>query len=919
MLASFPTIAVNDAAPAPSKRRRLQPRRLGSLVDDKMAAPSGENEAEPHPACASVKPPQQICDDAIVCFGMVVDLPVHVLSTSAMAPSWTSETVFFESGRELRRPKTQDLVGRLDDYVCEVLSRLTADDELILQLTFSASPPATESDTKRSQGNLGSLSIIMYGPKRRSGDVGYFMAQCGYYLDDPTSCDRNVPYMNPQCLFSLQEHLPMTFDLPQMQLKNVDDFAPSPSDILAGFETTDRLPIADTPTAIRTVLQEHQRQALTFFIRREEGLHPIENTIGIWSRQTTVNGENIFTNTVTNRIQSAFPPIWRGGLLADEMGLGKTLSMIALVASDQDRNTRNSHQEGFSAHADELHSTLVVVPLNVLAVWKSELRSHVHIDRLTWFTHHGKTRLQLSNSTKLPHIVFTTYQTVEREKRKNNLRNSSLFSCHWKRIILDEAHIIRNHKTATARAIASLRATSVWAISGTPIQNSLTDFLGLFKSLHFAPYDDPKTFDDDISDLWRSKPAEEAIETFKKLLSCVMIRRTKAILELPSRVDKIIKLSFDYLEEEHYCRIERPVAELLDQALGEESNSGKFWLSAIQQINKLRRVCNLGTLVPLLQHDPMQSDVSDRTLAILAARLSMGGETCEQCLQPVDSSPFGTELEYEASSAVYYSTCRRLFCAACSILSRYQAPEPCACMDHATPCPLRPLNLLPTPRHASTKDSQPSNIEMDGGGQISSKVRAVISQIRMYPKEKNIVFSTWTTSLDMVQRALKCDGGIRCVRIDGKVAIKKREQAIQQFRNDPDTRVILITISCGACGLDLTAASRVHLLEPQWNPSIEDQALARAHRLGQTHPVTTLRYVMKNSIEEHILNVQDRKKLLATTLLSNDSSLEVCSEITSTATWSLTSSPLHTTTNESIRVAQTTRCQTAKHSSTSLI
>lgn len=63
----------------------------------------------------------------------------------------------------------------------------------------------------------------------------------------------------------------------------------------------------------------------------------------------------------------------------------------------------------------------------------------------------------------------------------------------------------------------------------------------------------------------------------------------------------------------------------------------------------------------------------------------------------------------------------------------------------------------------------------------------------------SVVFSTWTTSLDMVQRVLECEG-IRFVRIDGKVATKKREQAIQQFHNDPGTRVILITISCGACG-----------------------------------------------------------------------------------------------------------------------
>jgi SNF2 family DNA or RNA helicase len=167
-------------------------------------------------------------------------------------------------------------------------------------------------------------------------------------------------------------------------------------------------------------------------------------------------------------------------------------------------------------------------------------------------------------------------------------------------------------------------------------------------------------------------------------------------------------------------------------------------------------------------------------------------------------------------------------------------------------------------------------MDWDRTNDISSKVWALISQIRLRPQEKHVVFSSWTSSLDMVESALRCDPNhiIQSVRIDGRVQSTKRSHAIQRLHDDPSIRVILITIACGACGLDLTAASTVHLLEPQWNPSLEDQALARVHRLGQIRPVTTIRYVMEDSFEEHILKVQDRKKLLATTLLSNGSSLE---------------------------------------------
>jgi len=148
------------------------------------------------------------------------------------------------------------LVGRLVDHTAEALSRLAADDELILQLTFSESQIVDGSDTKPFRGTVGYLAIIIYGPKRRSDDVGYFMTQCGYYLEDPTACDRNVPYINPQCLFSFHEDPPMTFDLPQTQMSGIDRLPNRALDILAGFETTHHLAKAFTPAALRTTLKE---------------------------------------------------------------------------------------------------------------------------------------------------------------------------------------------------------------------------------------------------------------------------------------------------------------------------------------------------------------------------------------------------------------------------------------------------------------------------------------------------------------------------------------------------------------------------------------------------------------------------------------------------------------------------------------
>lgn len=122
----------------------------------------------------------------------------------------------------------------------------------------------------------------------------------------------------------------------------------------------------------------------------------------------------------------------------------------------------------------------------------------------------------------------------------------------------------------------------------------------------------------------------------------------------------------------------------------------------------------------------------------------------------------------------------------------------------------------------------------------------------------------------MVERALD-QVGIGSVRFDGRVSSRDREVALERFRDDPQARVMLITTSCGAVGcelspsrperllltptsrLDLTAASRAYLLEPQWNPTTEEQALARVHRMGQQRPVTTIRFIVKDSFEEVLL------------------------------------------------------------------
>src|SRR5690606_17214267 len=128
-----------------------------------------------------------------------------------------------------------------------------------------------------------------------------------------------------------------------------------------------------------------------------------------------------------------------------------------------------------------------------------------------------------------------------------------------------------------------------------------------------------------------------------------------------------------------------------------------------------------------------------------------------------------------------------------------------------------------------------------------------------------IVFSQWTSFLDLIEPELK-KNDIDFVRLDGST--RDRGAVVEQFQADDGPPVILSSLKAGGTGLNLTAADHVFLLDPWWNPAAEDQAADRAHRIGQTRPVTVYRMIAKDTIEEGILALQGRKRALSDVALA---------------------------------------------------
>ncbi|KAI1114498.1 hypothetical protein F5Y14DRAFT_414455 [Nemania sp. NC0429] len=148
------------------------------------------------------------------------------------------------------------------------------------------------------------------------------------------------------------------------------------------------------------------------------------------------------------------------------------------------------------------------------------------------------------------------------------------------------------------------------------------------------------------------------------------------------------------------------------------------------------------------------------------------------------------------------------------------------------------------------------------------KAMELLAMIRRdFPDEKTLVFSQFTSFLDLMEIPIS-DDGYNYRRYDGSMTTGDRNAAVDDFMKKPEVKVMLVSLRCGNAGLNLYAATRVILLDPFWNPSVEDQAMKRAHRLGQIKPVNAYRILVKETVEDRIIALQEKKRQLVNDVLN---------------------------------------------------
>ncbi|RAL38812.1 hypothetical protein DM860_013493 [Cuscuta australis] len=656
----------------------------------------------------------------------------------------------------------------------------------------------------------------------------------------------------------------------------------------------------EPPGTLVCSLRPYQKQALYWMSELEKGtdaeqttktLHPCWAAYRICDERGPAIYVNIFSGEATTEFPSASETA-RGGILADAMGLGKTVMTIALILARLGKGIpdnleplvedmaivkhSNSSGDGNANNRRVKGGTLIVCPMALLGQWKDELLAHSKQDSISVFVYYGGTRSSDPRAIAEPDVVLTTYGILT-AAYKSDVDNSIFHKVDWHRIVLDEAHTIKSWKTMGAKAAFTLSAYCRWCLTGTPLQNNVEDLYSLLCFLHVEPWCNWAWWNKLIH-----KPYENgdlrALKLIKAILRPLMLRRTKEtkdkegrpILVLPPTDIQVIECEQSEEERDFYDALFKKSKVQFDQFVAQ----GKVlhnYANILELLLRLRQCCNHPFLVMSRGNTDKYADLSK-----LARRfLEMNPESASQQLptrtyveEVVNEIRKGENTEcpicLESADDPVLTPCAHRMCREC-LLSSWRSPAGGMC-----PICRRTLNkneLITCP------SANKFRVDVEKNWKESSKVKKLLDCLQCISRsgsgEKSIVFSQWTSFLDLLEIPLKRNG-IGFLRFDGRLAQKQRENILREFSETHEKMVMLMSLKAGGVGLNLTAASNVFLVDPWWNPAVEEQAIMRIHRIGQKRTVCVRRFIVKDTVEERMQQVQARKQRMIAGALTDE-------------------------------------------------
>jgi len=424
------------------------------------------------------------------------------------------------------------------------------------------------------------------------------------------------------------------------------------------------------------------------------------------------------------------------GILADDMGLGKTIQALAMLLLD--------HEAGKPVRA------LVVCPASLQLNWLSEAKKFVPDLTSEALLGTAGERAQRIAAQDAPHILITSYDQLRRDVQAYE-------GIEFTHVLLDEAQNIKNAASQAARAVKTIKSKNRFAMTGTPIENRLSELWSIFDFLMPGYLGTYKKFKERYEVPVVREANEETRENLHLLVAPFILRRMKkdVLTDLPEKVETVMTSDMTAEQRKVYTA---HIAQLQKDGKGILAG-GREQIEMLAQLTRLRQLC---------------------------------------C-------------------------------------------DPRLCLENY---------------HG-------------GSGKLVQLMEVV--QEALGAGHRILLFSQFTSMLELIGEAL--DGvGIGYLMLTGETDKETRMELVQQFNaGDPD--VFLISLKAGGTGLNLTGADVVIHYDPWWNVSAQNQATDRAYRIGQTRGVQVIKLIAADSVEEHILNIQERKRALSDGVLLGEENL----------------------------------------------
>lgn len=520
--------------------------------------------------------------------------------------------------------------------------------------------------------------------------------------------------------------------------------------------------LADDPQTLKVELMPHQKHAIAWLMWRE--------------------------------IQKP-----HGGILADDMGLGKTLTMISLILKvyetrkdqSEDSETDDSFEDSEDSNLNSFKGgTLIVCPSSLIGQWENEIKSKVKPRVLDAIKYYGASRESSARKLAKKHIVITTYNTVMWDHKNN--KTSPLFQIKWCRIILDEAHTIRNPKSQTSVAICSLSSINRWALTGTPIHNKEADFYALLKFIRCRPFDEWAVWK-----RWVGNNDDAGKNRLSLLIKALMLRRTKEQLkettsfDLPSKTFHTIKIDLFKEEKEAYEKVLQFSSSLFAKYLYEKAEKENAVERGFPVINKAKYLSKNSDNNIFKDHPELDKlfkqllnnkNIQAHHILVLILRLRQ--LCCHPCL-------LKNMLEDESLK-----------------VDGIQDVGDVDIVDH--------LSRMSIGVPSAEKDSVKNSNVIFKETWISSKIKAVCDMVKekvLCTEDKAVIVSQWPSVLNLVNKQLS-QYNVKTEIFSGVVPVLLRNKMICEFNKvNGGPKILLLSLTAGGVGLNLVVANHLFLVD----------------------------------------------------------------------------------------------------------